>query len=257
MITSAPGPVEDVPHQMEVVHRQPLDELAQLDEEVGGPVQVDDGVDDVLVVVPLVRLVLLVVGVDQLVDDVGVLRGHGLADLGAGVLGADQAAQVDEPVEGDAVPLPHIVALPLDLLQLLLGVVDEGGQLIPVGPGDGRPQQVVDLLPHHAGGGVEYVLKGLELAVDVGDEVLGGLGQVLDGPEVDDLGAGLLDGGVLLGQQLQVLQLLGGKFGGALHDGHSLEQIFCMPVLWHGFGKKKRGKAGKLEILWAASRIFC
>ena len=138
---------------MEVVHRQALDELAELHQEVGGPADVDDGGDDVLVVVPLV--VVFVVGVQHLIDDVGVLPGHGLAHLGAGVLGADQAADLNEPVEGDAVPLPHVGGLPLDLLQLLLGVVDEGGQGVPLGPGQAGAEQVVQLFPHHAGGGVE------------------------------------------------------------------------------------------------------
>ena len=215
-----------------MVHRQALDELAQLDEEVGSPVQIDDGVDDVLVIVPLVRLIFLVVGVDQLVDDIGVLRGHGLAHLGAGVLGADQAAQVDEPVEGDTVPLPHILRLPLDLLQLLLGVVNEGGQLVPVGAGDSGAQQLVDLHPHHAGGGVEDVLESLVLSVDIGQEVLGALGQVLDGPQVDDLGAGGLDVGIVPGQQLQVLQPLGGKGHGGLHGASSFKWIFLsVPIM--------------------------
>ena len=228
----AGAPVKDVPHQVEVVHRQALDELAQLDQEIGRPVQVDDGVDDVFIVIPLVRLIFLVVGVDQLVDDIGVLRRHGLAHLGPGVLGADQAAQVDEPVEGDAVPFPHIVALPLDLLQLLLGVVDEGGQLVPVGAGDSGAQQLVDLHPHHAGGGVEDVLEGLVLPVDVGQEVFGALGKVLDGPQVDDLGTGGLDIGIVPGQQPQVLQPLGGKGHGGLHGASSFKWIFLsVPIM--------------------------
>ena len=50
--------------------------------------------------------------------------------------------------------------------------------------------------------------EGLVLPVDVGDEVLGPLGQVQNGLQVDDLGAGGLYRGVLPGQQLQVAQLL-------------------------------------------------
>ena len=60
---SAGGPGRRCPHHVEVVHRQALDELAELHQEVGGPADVDDGGDDVLVVVPLV--VVLVVGVQH------------------------------------------------------------------------------------------------------------------------------------------------------------------------------------------------
>ena len=48
----------------------------------------------------------------------------------------------------------------------------------------------------------EDVEEGLVLAVDVGDEVLGALGQVQDGLQIDDLTAGRLDGGVLAGEHL-------------------------------------------------------
>ena len=188
---------------MEPVHHHPLDEVAHGDDEALGPVDVDDGGDDVLVVIPLV--VELVVGVEQLVDDVGVLLGQGLPDLGAGVLGGDQAADVDETVEGDAVPLLQlfrVFGLGGHLAELLLGIVDEGGQLVPVGLGDAGGEEGVHLLPDHAGGRVEDVEEGLVLAVDVGDEVLGALGQVQDGLQVDDLTAGRLDGGVLAGEHL-------------------------------------------------------
>ena len=148
-----PGPpVEQVPHHVELVHHHALDDPAHRLDEVLGPVDVDDGVDDVLVVV--LFIVNLVVGVEQLVNDVGVFRRQGLADLGTGVLGGGQAAHLDEPVEGDAVPFAHVVDLVPQLFQLLRRIVDEGGKLVPVRPGNGGLKQFVDLLPHHAGGGV-------------------------------------------------------------------------------------------------------
>ena len=61
-----------------------------------------------------------------------------------------------QPVEGDAVPLtagrppPRLIAC-----QLLLGVIDQGGQLIPLGLGEGGGKQFVQLFPHDTGGGVE------------------------------------------------------------------------------------------------------
>ena len=196
-----PGPpVEHVPHHVEPVHHHPLDEVAHGYDEALSPVDVDDGGDDVLVVVPLV--VELVVGVEELVDDVGVLLGQGLPDLGAGVLGGHQAAHVDEPVEGDAVPLLQVLCVGGHLGELFLGVVDEGGQLVPVGLGDAGGEEGVHLLPHHAGGRIEDVEEGLILPMDVRDEVLRALGQVQNGLEVDDLTAGRLHRGVLAGEHL-------------------------------------------------------
>ena len=194
----------DVPHDVHVVHRHTLDDGGHRLDEPVGLAQVDDGGDDVLVVVPLVRLV--VVGVEQLVDDVGVVLGEGLAHLGPGVLGGHPPADLNEAVEGDAVPLVHILICFVELLQLVLRVVDEGAQLVPVRLGDGGGVQVVHLLLDDAGAGVQNVEKGLVLPVEVGDEVLRALGQVQNGLEVDDLAAGRLYRGVLLGQELQIAQ---------------------------------------------------
>ena len=197
--------VKDIAHQMKMVHRQSLDELAQLHQEVGGPVDVDDGGNDILVIVPLVHV--LIVSMDHFINDVGVLRRHSLTDLGTGVFGADQTAHLDQAVEGDPVPLPHIGRLPLNLLQFFLGIVDKGGQLVQIGLGYGGGKQAVQLLAYHAGSRVQDVKEGLILAVYVGDKVLSAFGQVLNGVEVDDLGAGSLDIWVLPGQHFQIVQV--------------------------------------------------
>ena len=52
--------------------------------------------------------------------------------------------------------------------------------------------------------------KGLIFSVNVGNKVLGALGQVQDGLEVDDLAAGRLYRGVLAGEHLQIAQIWGG-----------------------------------------------
>ena len=128
-------------------------------------------------------------------------------------------------MEGDAVPLLQLLLAPGlggDHAELFLGVVDEGGQLVPLRLGYAGGEEGVHLLPDHAGGRIEDVKKGLVLAVDVGDEVFGALGQVQNGLEVDDLAAGRLYGGVLAGEHFQIAQV----WGRAFHPAHS----FCMAV---------------------------
>ena len=188
-----------------MIDRQAFDQFAQLDEKAGGPVDVNNRGDDILIVVPFVTV--LVVGVEHLVDDVGVLGRHGLAYLGAGILGTDQTADLDQPVEGDAVPLPHILGLCFDRLQLFSGVVDQGGQLIPLGLGDGGGKQIVHLFPHHAGGGIQNVKEGFIFPVHVGNKMLGALWKIADGLQIDDLGAGRLYIGVLPGQHLEIMEV--------------------------------------------------
>ena len=61
--------------------------------------------------------------------------------------------------------------------------------------------------------------KGLVLPVEVGDKVLRAFGQVQNGLEVDNLAAGRLYRGVLLGQELQIAQFFLGKtsFSASFH----------------------------------------
>ena len=158
-----------------MVHNQALDEIAHGNDKILRPVDVDDGGDDIFIVFPLV--VVLIIGVDELVNDVGILLGHGLADLGAGVLGGGHPAHVNEAVQGDSVPLVHFRLIAgVNFLQLFRRIVNKGGQLVPVGLGHTGGEELIHLLPHHAGGAVEDVLKGLVLPVNIGDEVLGALG---------------------------------------------------------------------------------
>ena len=68
---------------MHVIHSQPLDHRAERGDEVRGLPDLDDGGDDVLIVLLLIEFVT--VGMQQFFDDVLIVRRQGLADLGAGV----------------------------------------------------------------------------------------------------------------------------------------------------------------------------
>ena len=87
-------PVEDIAHNMEMIHRHPLNDLAHGLNKAGGLVDVDDGVDDIFIVVPFVRLVIM--GMEQLIDDIGVVLGQSFPDLGPGIFGGYPAAYLDE-----------------------------------------------------------------------------------------------------------------------------------------------------------------
>ncbi len=81
--------------------------------------------------------------------------------------------------------------------------------------------------------------KRLVLPVDVGYEVLARLGQVQDGPEIDDLRAGCLDRGILTGQHFEIAELLRGKGFMAAHVSSSLrgkrrpERTRMLPAVIH------------------------
>ena len=182
---------------------------AERDDEIVGRAGVHDGVDDALVVAPAL-LALAGGGVEQLVDDVGVLLRHGLAHLGAGVGVREVARQAHEAHERDRVPLRRDDAGGLEAAELSVRVVDERAEVGLLVVGELKAEGVRDALADDAGAVVEDVLEGVVLAMHVGDEVLGALGQVENGLEVDDLGEGRARGGELLRQELEVLAVCHG-----------------------------------------------
>ena len=157
-----------------MVHRQPLDDLADGLDDLGGLADINDGADDDVIIIPLVRL--LIADVEQLIDDVGITLGQGVAYLGAGIFGGQEAAKLQQPVQGDPVPFIQVLRLLGDEGQLLLRVINQCRQLIAVMLGEGRGKEFVQLFPDDTGAGVEQMQKRLVFAVDIRDKVFRPLG---------------------------------------------------------------------------------
>ena len=179
--------VEDVADQMDVVDREHLDELGERADEVLGGVGLQDGIDDALVIAHAV-VVLVWVRVQQLIDDVGEIVRDGLADLRARVAAGEPARDGNETVEHGLVPGGGVQARAAHELDLLTRVVDERAQVALFLLGERVAEVLVHVLADDAGAVVEDVQEGLVLAMQVAHEVLGALGQVENGLQVDDLG---------------------------------------------------------------------
>ena len=146
--------------------------------------------------------------VQQLVDDVGVIARDGLTHLGAGVAARKRAGDHDELVEHCLVPGGRVLVLPADQVDFLARVVDERAKIAFFVKGERVTKDLVDMLAHHARAVIEDVHKGFVLAMHVAHKMLGALGEVENGREVDDLGKRGLLGGKLSRQQTQILKVL-------------------------------------------------
>ena len=154
---------------------------------------------------------------EQLVDDVGVGDGHGLADLRARVEPRQQTGDADEPHQVLGIPCLACEAAVVGSPQLLVGIVDARAEVRLLGSGELPLEHGAHTLPYDARAVVEDVDEGLVLAMDVTHEVLGALGQVEDGLEVDDLGEDGLRGGEVSGEERQVALLRAGQGAGPMH----------------------------------------
>ena len=108
----------------------------------------------------------------------------------------------------------HVAFLLFDQVQLFLRVVDEGGQGAALLRAHIAPEGLVNFQLDDPRGVLQDMGEGGVLPVDIADEMLGALGQVQDGLQVDNLGGGLLDVAVALAEQAQVFQFGLGEFHG-------------------------------------------
>ena len=205
-----------VAEHVEHVDGEALDDVRYGYDEVVGAAGGYDGVYYHAYVGGLVGVVGALV--QQFLDDVREVAGQRLAHLGARVLARHVAAYAHQLVYGYVVPVGQVGLARLDELELLPGVVDEGAELFLLGLTQLAAKYFVDLALDVARGVFQHMLKRLVLAVQVGQKVLGALGQVEYGLQVDDFGAGVGYGGERLREQPQVSHVVLNVFGCCFHN---------------------------------------
>ena len=231
--------VKQVAHDMQFIHRQMLDQLAQPHDKAVGAAILDDAAHDLAVV--QVFIVILKVGMEQLVQNIAAAGGQTAAHMVAGVLGGHQTADIDQLEKGLGVPLLQCIlgsAARFELRQLFSGIIDQGGKLGTGCLRHGVAQHGIHLFPDDTGGRVQDVHKGLVLAVQVAHKVLGALGQLEQRLCADDLAGSCRLRRVISGQQGQVLQIIANLIGfgahGLLHHNAFLALqrccVFCIIV---------------------------
>ena len=142
-------------------------------------------------------------------------------------------------MDGQPVPLFQVLLLIGYQFQLGCRVVDQGGQVVAVTLGHGISKQFHQFFLDFAGGRVENMQKGFVFAVDVRHEVFRAFGQVQYGLQPDDFGSRFLDGGVLICQKPQIVQLFRCKGTLVIQMHHPFP---CMAPLYRIPVKPTRGK---------------
>ena len=233
-----------------MVHGEPLDEVGERADEVLDGVGLQDARDDAVVVAHAV-VALVGVRVQELVDDVGVVARDRLPDLRSGVAARERPGHGDEVPERGAVPGGGVGVGGAHKPEFLVRIIYKRAQVGPLALTHGLAEHDLDMLPYHPRAVVQDVHEGLVLTVQIAHEVLGALGEVQDGLQVDDLGEDGLLGGELLGQERQVLQGLRGR----LRIGHG----GCVLLDAGGLACERMARvwAARAKTVWRGARAFC
>ena len=211
--------VKQVPHDVQLVHSQPLDELTQPDDEPVSAAIFDDTAHDLPVIKVLV--VVLKVGMEQLIQNIPAAGRQAGAHMLPGMLGGHQPADINELKQGLCVPVVKrflIRALGFEPGQLLVGVIDERCQLCTGLFRHALPQHDVHLFPDDTRSRVQDVDKSLVFTVQVAHKMFGALGQLEQSLGADDLAGGGCLRGVIPCQQGEIFQMIPDLLVFGAHD---------------------------------------
>lgn len=198
---------------MQMVNDQALDQCRKRADEVIARRRLQHGIDDALMV-PHAIVVLIGMRVQQLVDDVRIVVRDGLAYLGARIATRKRPGHGKQLIEHRLVPPACIQMLAADEGDLLARVIDERAQVALLLLIERVAENLVHMFAHHARAVVKDVHERIVFAVQIAHEMLGTLGEIENGLEIDDLGEDRLLRGELLGQKTQVFQ---GLFAAIVH----------------------------------------
>ena len=138
--------VPNVSYYMESVNSQTADNICHLNDEILSFSALNQGVNNLHIVF---THVVLRIGMEQFIDDVCILLGKSLADLGLGVLVGYGSQNLSELNDCSLAPLFEIILALLAAGQLCLCIIYQSSQRIPLLIGKSRPENVINLVPNY------------------------------------------------------------------------------------------------------------
>ena len=198
--------VINVAHNMQMIHRQPFDQIGQRINEGTEAAGLPDGIQNFgMIHIPVLIFVRL--GMEQFVQHITEIFRHGLTYFGTGVLGRQKPRQPQQAAQGRFGPglrhQPHFN----QHIQFLFGIINQCTKVLAVPVIHALGKKHVHFFPDDAGAVVQNVVKGFVLPVQVAHEMFRALGQIDDGLQVDDLRDRRLLGGKLPRQQFQIFSV--------------------------------------------------
>ena len=203
----AVAPVIDVAEDMQLIDNHALRQPGKCDNKGVSLLNINNGIQNLLIIALFVIGVIF--GVDQFADNVSEIVGQGFLHLGTSVFGGCQTADLHHTAEGIMVPLTGVQALGPDVLQLAFRIINQRGKHIFLLIRKGVSEGLLNFPPDRSRSVAQNMRKGFVFAVNITDEMLRSFGEVEDGTQIDNLGAGRLDIGIGLRKKVQIFDAAG------------------------------------------------
>ena len=161
---------------MEMIDYQPLYQLRQSDDKVLRLSDINNRGHNGVVISLLIQHLLLLR--DQLLDHIGKLAGKGLSYLRAGILGSHSLTDFNETVQGDLVPVLHVLFFLLHQLHFLPGIINQRGNGLFIRRAQGMSKHIVNLFSDRPGAIAQHMGKRLVLPMNIRQKMLRPFGQI-------------------------------------------------------------------------------
>ena len=197
--------VKDITDNVKAVHCQVLDQVAECHDELVTHLDVDDGVDDLVIVNFLI--IIIVVHMKELIDDISECRRHFFTNFRSRKFRGNLFTDAHQTVDRNSLPVFCKFSRFLDLPDIPLRIVDQVCKSDLLFVRDHIPEGLRDLLADNTGRAAEQVNKRFEFPVQVAEEILGSFRKSADRHQVDDLTGCRFHCRILFCKQLQIVQI--------------------------------------------------
>ena len=192
--------VVNVPHNMQMINYQTLNEIGKRDDEFRRPSDFDNGMDNLIVICFFVMNLRFFR--DQFFNDIRKVLRQCLSYLTAGVLGRYSFRNLNQSVQRDLIPVLNIVLCLQDQFQFLPRIIDQCCKTLLILLTEGIPEFLIDFPAHGAGSVFQDVTKLFILSVYIRQKMLCSFGKIENCLQIDNLRRGCRNRRILIGQAL-------------------------------------------------------
>ena len=119
--------VKNISQNVKMIHNQPLDQFSKGNDKVFCSADLYDGIDNGIIISFLVKNLRLLC--DQFLYHIGIIRRKSLSHLGSGIFGCSCLTHLDQTIQGDLVPVFHILLCFFHQADFFSWIIDQGGKV--------------------------------------------------------------------------------------------------------------------------------
>ena len=162
--------VVNIPNDMKGINGKTLNQVAQGCDEAVCLIQIDDGADDFIIIHFFISAHIILM--EQFFQYVSKFLRQCFSDFGTGIFGRNHFADGNQTVQGDFIPIVHVVFCFRHLFQFLFGIINQRCQRFLFAFPQTCAKNGTDLVFDNARSVAEYMAEGFYFSMNIRNKVL-------------------------------------------------------------------------------------